>query len=474
MRRRDPSARRGSAGASLRRRTSALLTAGLALTLYLGSLPRQARADFKKTYEEGLQAVEAEDWTAVARLMESAIAEEPQENRRVRLYGMRFVPYLPHYYLGLARFRLGDCDGALAAWRSSEEQGEVAATEEYGSLQRLRATCGDRRSQEAPAAPGPDPAALSRASAAARSEIAEGRKAAARLSALEEDPVLAAVWGIEPDLGRRQRQAIRDLEGAASDLDAAEGAADLGDIQEAQGRAARARAELEAVAERAGRRRSELAAAEKDRRQREEEERLARLATRRRNLLDGLAVLADQTRTLLSRMDEAAPGATASPARAELEGLLRELDTAGADPSVARLEALQKGILAASERVRQDLEAALARVPDEVHQPQPTVPPDGPPKELRRAAEAICAGRYQETLDTLSGVSFATARASAHAHLLRAAARHGLFLLGGSEDDSLLRAARQDIRSCRAQDPRLAPDPEIFSPPFIRLFESEG
>jgi hypothetical protein len=41
---------------------------------------------------------------------------------------------VPHFWLGIAKFNLGDTDGALREWKISEEQGVVARTEYYARM----------------------------------------------------------------------------------------------------------------------------------------------------------------------------------------------------------------------------------------------------------------------------------------------------------------------------------------------------
>ena len=52
--------------------------------------------------------------------------------------------YLPHFYLGYARFERGDCAGALAAWAESERQGVAPRLPEFEVARRGRKTCEER------------------------------------------------------------------------------------------------------------------------------------------------------------------------------------------------------------------------------------------------------------------------------------------------------------------------------------------
>ena len=87
----------------------------------------QARADFKQSYARGKEAAADGRWSEVEARMREAIAEEPQAQSRVRIYGMRFETYVPQYYLGLAAFRQGNCAAALQNWQDPSAASIVAA-----------------------------------------------------------------------------------------------------------------------------------------------------------------------------------------------------------------------------------------------------------------------------------------------------------------------------------------------------------
>ena len=129
-----------------------------------------ARADYQNAYKKGLDAVQRRAWADAAREMRAAIGEQPTEGEQIKLYGMRFETYLPHYYLGAAHFGAGDCAQALRAWSDSESQGAVKGRPEYKDLRRDRATCEARLAALRPA-PTPAPAAPM-ASAAERIRVA--------------------------------------------------------------------------------------------------------------------------------------------------------------------------------------------------------------------------------------------------------------------------------------------------------------
>jgi hypothetical protein len=232
-------------------RPAALALVGLIL------LASPARADYKDSYRRGVELAEKGNWAEVARHMQAALAEQPREGEQVKLYGMRFEPYLPHYYLGLALANTGDCEGALAKWVISQGQGAVQKTAHFKTLQKSRDACQTRVAKKPPsAAPaGPDPAAVSQAVQAAENELARTEEAGRALAALETDPLLAAGWEQDAALGGAQKQA-RDLAASArTKLQAARGKSDLAQLAEAREMAARAGQQLEAVRQEAGRRR---------------------------------------------------------------------------------------------------------------------------------------------------------------------------------------------------------------------------
>lgn len=101
-------------------------------------------ADFLASYKEGIRAIEQQQWERAAHLMRVAIASRPKEKGRLprRMY---FHDYIPHYYLGLALFEQGDCDGALQSWTESQRQGLIARRKEHEIILAKRPIC-DKRS----------------------------------------------------------------------------------------------------------------------------------------------------------------------------------------------------------------------------------------------------------------------------------------------------------------------------------------
>lgn len=84
-------------------------------------------------YDRGVKAVNAKSYKVAQEALAKSIAEMPNEGTNVRA-GRSLIVYLPHFWLGIAKFNLGDPDGALREWRISEEQGVIARTEYYARM----------------------------------------------------------------------------------------------------------------------------------------------------------------------------------------------------------------------------------------------------------------------------------------------------------------------------------------------------
>ena len=145
-------------------------------------LASPARADYKETYRKGIEAVDRKRWPEVARLMREAVAENPREGERIKLYGLRFEAYVPHFYLGLALVNTGDCAGAVQAFDASEAAGAIRGTPRYAELLDGRKACAARvaRAATPPPAPAPAPATQPPSAPEPAKTAQDSRAAAAR------------------------------------------------------------------------------------------------------------------------------------------------------------------------------------------------------------------------------------------------------------------------------------------------------
>ncbi len=98
-------------------------------------------ADDKSLYILGLKAADFERWREALVLFDEAIKEEDEAGGLVRPYGTWFEPYVPHYYLGLAFYHLGEYADALETWEESERQGAICyprSRKKWRNMARLR------------------------------------------------------------------------------------------------------------------------------------------------------------------------------------------------------------------------------------------------------------------------------------------------------------------------------------------------
>lgn len=238
------------------------LSLGLRAALVAGALelvsPAQALADYKESYKKGLEAAGKKNWAEVARLMQQAAAEQSNEGEPIKLYGMRFETYLPHYYLGLARFNTGDCAGALREWETSQKQGAVKGAE-LKTLIQSQKSCQTRAAEGEPKkAPSVDPAQVVQAARAAEAELGKAEETGRSVDALQREPELAGIWSQESAFGGKEKQAQDLLTLARGKLEGGRKSSDLAALAEAKDAASRAAEQLETVRREAGARRDEL------------------------------------------------------------------------------------------------------------------------------------------------------------------------------------------------------------------------
>src|SRR5262245_48866059 len=63
----------------------------------------------------------------------------PSAATNVQTYGLQFVDYLPHYYLGVCLFEQQDYVASIEAFNASEQQGAVRKTPLFAELVKHRA-----------------------------------------------------------------------------------------------------------------------------------------------------------------------------------------------------------------------------------------------------------------------------------------------------------------------------------------------
>ncbi len=113
----------------------------------------QSYADFKDAYKDGVRAAEDQNWTLVESKMREALSAEPTPQSKVRLYGMRFEPYIPHHFLAMAASAKNNCPAALAALNNSAHQSALAGARDVAPLVAVEQQIKRRCQSAAPIAP---------------------------------------------------------------------------------------------------------------------------------------------------------------------------------------------------------------------------------------------------------------------------------------------------------------------------------
>ena len=90
-------------------------------------------------YEQGLKAIEQQDWAAAERLLAAALKAHPQQSRTELFYGTRREVYIPEYHLARVYTAQGRDEEALAHLERVVRQKLVSNQDrEWAELQRLR------------------------------------------------------------------------------------------------------------------------------------------------------------------------------------------------------------------------------------------------------------------------------------------------------------------------------------------------
>jgi hypothetical protein len=103
-----------------------------ALVLLVGA--GRARADYRDSFKKGIDAYDRKRWDEVVKYMQEAAQGNPAEGERIKLYGLRFETYFPHFYMGAAWLNLGRCPEAVRAFKISQSQGAIRSSAKYAEL----------------------------------------------------------------------------------------------------------------------------------------------------------------------------------------------------------------------------------------------------------------------------------------------------------------------------------------------------
>jgi hypothetical protein len=99
--------------------------------------PALAAAGYEEAFRDGMSALDQKKWAVADASFRTAVAANPREGgKQIRVYGTWLLDYLPHYYLGVALYQLGDVEGAAQEWRESRRQGAILSTPLRADLER--------------------------------------------------------------------------------------------------------------------------------------------------------------------------------------------------------------------------------------------------------------------------------------------------------------------------------------------------
>ncbi len=384
--------------------------ATLLLATLLLAAPLTAATDYRENYRDGIAAVEAGDYEPAIRLLRQAISGR-QEARS------GFRRYTPYYYLGVAQMQTGDCRAALLTWAEAENQGHIQKSREHADMVAREQRCENQLGE------------LDQALASARAAIALAEQTVGEVKLLSSDLNLVADWSQgASSFGARQLRAESLLRDAEQKLGSGEAAVDLSQIAEGEELAVRARSALQAIDSEA---RQQLSAF--DQAVREASGKLEDVEAGARRVLRSLGDLKPYPPQLAQRV---------AAMEEDLEAATDALDNADPEELVELQDRLTVSL--------SQLKRAAQR----------------PPLKLVEAFQAYSVGEFEAVIEILDTGRWRP-RAASHACLLKAAARHALFLLEGEQQRELLVAARSDIAQCQEGSAPLEPSADYFSPRFL-------
>lgn len=448
----------------------------LSLAVLLGMLYCQASwADYKDDYQDGVKAAERGDWATAKRIMQSVLQENSKPSRRLRTYGVNFIQYVPHYYLGMAEMNLGDCSAALQALNNSASQAVVKRLSDLDSRQNSAIEQCDDKLRLAQNDPPPAPiVAPPKPVVAAPIPVQPAPK-----------PVVTAPPATTPKPTPTARLATRDVNRVSGALSQAQrssrsiesslGSAPLagtGDARALKRDLDGSKGQLSSAA-------TQLANA----RRQDSPSQLTQAEAAIKTVTSDLAMLGDRVDAAkqgLARADLAmALDRSIRRARqsiAELAPLLAEASAAGDSTAAVRAavqrqsDALTSAIAGSDANAISRAQTALGRASSDLEKAIAAAPQPAP-DELRRYVGLYLSGDYLTVATWGAPDRLPDAKDQANGLLLRAAARLHEFVGTGEMDNTLRAAIDADLRQAKSLDSTLKPNPRAFPPRLIELYE---
>ena len=406
-----------------------------AAALLCAILAGTALADFKRDYGEGKRSFQDGDYPNAVQALQKAIADNPKADPQVRIYGMRFEPYLPHYYLGAARFKLGDCAGALKEWKESEAQGVIKNASEYADMQRDRAVC---QSQVV------DVSSIAQAATGAIDKLDAEIKS---FAAIGNEPLLHEEWQSQfaPELQQKQGLAAALRKQLAKAVDATDPDAIETVTKNAQDALSSVNGSVDLANARLQALRQEQASQVAQRQEQAQRELRQAVAAAKavQPASGGSEQMASLTKDLGSQVAKA-DGMGDNATVEALRGLTQDINNT--------LRRYQQ----AEQEWRVQKQAAAYRTP---------------PPLLKQVAQAYFSGDYASTARLATPDKLSEDREKVQAFLFRAAANYKLYVLSGEQNSDLLKQAQDDIRAIKRLNNTFSPYIGAFSPNFLDLFK---
>jgi hypothetical protein len=408
-----------------------------------------AHADFKREYGAGVKDYNNGDYAKAIEKLQKAIDEEPNSQEQVRIYGMRYEPYIPHFYLGQAKFKNGDCVGALKAWNESISQGVIKKQALYSELQTGMAACESAKV---------DVTLIAKAAEEAIKTLEDNIDS---FGQLQNEKWLSSEWSSrwEPELNTARTSATSLKQRLATAVGSTDETGIKTVLDEAK-KAANAISGSRSIAmARADSLKGESAKNELNQRS-DARQALTRAVEAGKSVKfsqgnEQMASLQKQLEELLQRGSATIGNDAASPQE--------YLEIAQNISNVSRRYASAEQDWQTQQRLAQskaeDAAAAQAAIERRI-----------PPAVLKQVAEAYFAGKYKEVIELSNPNALKEDRAKVQALLFRAAANYKLYALSGETNAQALKSSEEDIRAIKRLNKSFQPYIAAFSPKFLELF----
>jgi hypothetical protein len=424
------------------------------ITLVLGwVIAVSVHADFKRDYGSGVRDYTKGDYGDAITALQKAIDQESKAQEKVRIYGMRYEPYMPYFFLGQAKFKNGDCAGALAAYKESLAQAVVQNQDKYPELQANMASCDSVKVD------------VTRIAQSAQDAIDKLQDDINLFAKLETEQLLSSEWNSrwQPEL-TRARTTSQTL---PARLQTAIDETDEAGIQAIQTKAQGATSAINDARSLAVARVSSIRenqAQDANKQLGEAREALVRAISTGKSIdikqgSAQMGTLQQQLETLLAQGESTIDSGSADPR--QFRELAQNISNLGRRYNLAEQDwqAEQRQKQLAAENAAEAKAAEQRRIP---------------PNALKQVAEAYFAGNYQSAVELSNPNSLREDRAKVQAFLFRAAASHKLFILSGEKNTQARQRSEDDIRAIKRLDKSFKPYIAAFSPSFLELFRQTG